>query len=146
MKQTMLERYGVEHIMQYTPAFQNNKSKQFKWKIYMFPSGRIEKIQGYEAFAINELLDLGYAEDDIIILNSDIESYTDKIWYTDSANKRRKYYPDIYIKSENKIIEVKSEYTYNVGYSINIRKKTATESLGINFEFWIYNETGDKLK
>ena len=48
-----------------------------------------------EAFAINELLDLGYTEDDIVILNSDIESYTGKIWYDDSVGTRRKYYPDI---------------------------------------------------
>lgn len=145
-KQTMLERYGVEHIMQYTPAFNNQKKTNFKWKKFMFPSGRIEKIQGYEGFALTELLDAGYDESDIVISNSEIESFTGKVWYDDFENdKQRKYYPDIYIKSENKVIEVKSNYTFKQNLQINLLKQKAVESLGISFEFWIYNSKGIKI-
>ena len=53
-------------------------------------------------------------------------------------------YPDIYLISDNKIIEVKSEYTYKSAYSINIRKKQACLDLKISFEFWVYDSKGEK--
>ena len=144
-KETMLSRYGVDQVMRYTPHFEKSIDTSYKKKIYVFPSGRIEKIQGYEGFAINDLLISGYKEEDIVISNSDIEEYTGKIWYNDSENKKRKYYPDIYIISENKIIEVKSYYTYDSAFSINMRKKNSCLALGLNFEFWIYDEKGNKM-
>jgi len=130
--------------MHYTPHFEKSLNTSYKKKIFVFPSGRIEKIQGYEGFALNSLLNKGHKEEDIIVSNSEIELYTGKIWYNDSQNKKRKYYPDIYVKSENKIIEVKCEYTYDTAFSINIRKKNACLELGIHFEFWIYDEKGNK--
>jgi hypothetical protein len=51
----------------------------------------------------------------------------------------------VYLVSQNKIIEVKSEYTYKAAYSINVRKKQACLNLGIYFEFWIYNSKGEKM-
>ena len=145
-KETMLLRYGVEQVMHYTPSFEKSMSTSYKKKLYVFPSGRIEKIQGYEGFAINDLLDSGYQEDDIIISNKEIDNYVDKIWYYDKyGGKKKKYYPDIYIASENKIIEVKCDYTYNSGYSRNILKKQACLDLTLDFEFWIYDKKGDKI-
>lgn len=143
-KETMFLRYGVEQVMHYTPSFEKSIDTSYKKKIYIFPSGRVEKIQGYEGFGINDLLNSGYSEDDIVISNQEIEKFTGKIWYNDSENKRRKYYPDIYIISENRIIEVKSKYTYDSAYSINMRKRKASLDLLINFEFWIYDKDGNK--
>ena len=144
-KETMLEKYGVEQVMHYTPSFEKSLDTSYKKKIFVFPSGRIEKIQGYEGFAITELLDSGYQENDIIVSNKEIEAHTGKIWYFDIYDqKNKKYYPDIYIKSENKIIEVKCDYTYNSGYSRNILKKNACLSLGLLFEFWVYDSKGNK--
>lgn len=143
-KKTMISKYGVEQVMHYTPSFEKSMDTSYKKKLYVFPSGRIEKIQGYEGFAINDLLDSGYPEDDIVVSNKAIEKHTGNIWYMDSENKRRKYYPDIYIVSENRIIEVKSDYTYDSAYSINIRKRKSCLDLGIVFEFWIYDKKGNK--
>lgn len=144
-KETMTSKYGVEHALHYTPSFEKSLNTSYKKKIFVFPSGRMEMIQGYEGFALTELLNSGYKEEDILVSNKEIETYTGKIWYIDSEGKRRKYYPDIYIISENKIIEVKSKYTYDSAYSINIRKKKASELLGISFEFWVYNQNGEKI-
>lgn len=143
-RETMVERYGVEHIMQHAPSFDANKSAQFKKKLYMFPSGRLEKIQGYEGFAINDLLNMGYVEDDIVVSNAEIEKHTGRIWYVDSVGIKRKYYPDIYIISENRIVEVKCDYTLKTNLPLNLLKKQAAEALGIKFEFWIYNGKGVK--
>jgi hypothetical protein len=48
-------------------------------------------------------------------------------------------FPDIYIKSLNKIIEVKSDYVYIKELQKNIIKKKACLYLGYNFEFWIFD-------
>jgi hypothetical protein len=55
----------------------------------------------------------------------------------DNALELHKYYPDFYIKNENKIIEVKSEYTYNSDLEINLLKKQSFIDNDINFEFVI---------
>jgi len=145
-RETMLAKYGVEQVMHYTPSFEKSLNTSYKKKIFVFPSGRIEMIQGYEGFALNDLLNKGYKEEDIIVSNKAIEEYTGKIWYFDKyEGKNKKYYPDIYIISENKIIEVKSDYTYNSGYSRSILKREACINLGISFEFWIYNQNGEKI-
>jgi hypothetical protein len=142
--ESMLARYGVEHAMHHTDSFEKSISTSYKKKIFVFPSGRIEKIQGYEGFAIIDLLNSGYSEDDIIVSNKDIEKYTGLIFYNDPENKKRKYYPDIYIRTENKIIEVKSKYTYETNISLNKLKKQTCFDLDIHFEFWIYNKNGEK--
>ena len=144
-KESMISKYGVEHVMHYTPSFEKCLKSSYRKKLFVFPSGRVEKIQGYEGFALTELLDKGYNEEDIVVSNREIEKYTGGIWYYDKyENKKKKYYPDIYLRSENKIIEVKCDYTYNSGYSRNILKKQACLDLGISFEFWIYNSKGEK--
>lgn len=55
-------------------------------------------------------------------------------------NKVYKYYPDIYIKSKNLIIEVKSVWTYKKNIVKNTIKALRTKESGFNFEFWIYNK------
>jgi hypothetical protein len=54
-------------------------------------------------------------------------------------NKERVYFCDIYISKENKIIEVKSQYTYEKELERNILKKEACIRYGYAFEFWIYD-------
>lgn len=61
-------------------------------------------IKGYEHLALDELVKI-YNEDDILTDRNDMP----KIMYNFN-DKTLRYYPDIYIKSENKIIEVKSTY------------------------------------
>lgn len=140
-RETMLSKYGVEQVMHYADHFEKAKETSRRRKIFIFPSGRIEKIQGYEGFAIKNLLNSGYSEDDIVINSREIEKYTGRIFYYDSYDdKTKRYYPDIYIISENRIVEVKCDYTYNSGYSRNILKKKACIDKGIAFEFWVYDD------
>jgi hypothetical protein len=143
-KEDMLEKYGVENALQYTPFYEKSLETSYRKKVFIFPSGRIEIIQGYEHFALCDLLDSGYQEEDIIVSNSEIGKLIGSIWYKDKSGQKRIYYPDIYIKSENKLIEVKSEYTYEAENSRNLRKKDACLSVGIFYEFWIYGGDGGK--
>lgn len=59
--------------------------------------------------------------------------------------KDRTYLPDIYIKSENKIIEVKSKWTYELELDKNNLKKETCLSIGLKFEFWVFDKKGQIL-
>uniref|UniRef100_A0A6C0K7J9 DUF7487 domain-containing protein n=1 Tax=viral metagenome TaxID=1070528 RepID=A0A6C0K7J9_9ZZZZ len=102
------------------------------------PSGEIRHIQGYEHFAMDELVKI-YKEEDIVTKRSGIKySYGGEEHY---------YYPDFVINTaELKIIEVKSKHTmyYKTFYERNIAKREACVAAGYTFEFWIYNSKGDK--
>jgi hypothetical protein len=117
---------------------QQKNSKQFKE--YIFGSGEVRKIQGYENIALDELVKK-FDEKDIITNKRDMPN----IKYN-FENKERRYYPDIWIKSINKIIEVKSYYTYKKELIKNIMKALATRKLGYDFEFWIYNRDKKDFK
>jgi hypothetical protein len=60
-------------------------------------------------------------------------------------NKNKKYYPDLYIVSENKIIEVKSKYTYETNITLNTLKRKASIGMGLSFEFWVYDSAGKRI-
>ena len=51
--------------------------------------------------------------------------------------KRRVYYPDIYIPKDNRIIEVKSFYTYEKELEKNLAKRESVIKSGYLFDFYI---------
>lgn len=138
-KNTWIKNYGEDHPMKnihiFYKVFYNSVTKYYN---YEFANGRIEKIQGYEKKAIDELLNNGILENDIVINDIEIEKIIGVIIYK-YENKQHRYYPDIYIISQNKIIEVKSTYTYKKDLEKNIQKQNAVLNKNINFEFKIYN-------
>ena len=85
---------------------------------------------------MDELFREGYDENNII-------TECDSIEY-EYNNKIHNYYPDIYIIDENKIIEVKSDWTMKTQYDKNIAKKNGCLESGFEFEFWIYDEKKNK--
>ena len=138
IKQTNLKRYGVEYPSQLKEIMEKTQKNAKKYKEYTMPSGVIRKVQGYESFALDELIKT-YSEDDIKTDRKDIP----RITYV-SNDKNKYYFPDIYIKSENKIIEVKSTWTYSCKEDNIQEKSNATKSAGYNYEIWIYDKKGNK--
>lgn len=57
--------------------------------------------------------------------------------------KNHVYRPDIFIPSRNKIIEVKSEYTYKLDYDKNWAKLHSCKALGYDVEIRVYNSKGE---
>jgi hypothetical protein len=137
---TNMERYGEIHIFQ-SPRGIDRYKNSMKYKDYELPSGKIIRIQGYENLALDILVNK-YKEEDIITSQMEIEKIIGKIKYR-LDEKDHSYFPDIYIRSENKIIEVKSEYTYNKELIRNTSKKLACLKKNILFEFWIFDEGGN---
>jgi hypothetical protein len=131
-KEHYLKNYGVSHNSQIAEVLDKRWTNTTAKK-YTFPSGREEMVQGYEPYAIDELLQSGVHEEDIVVGNAKIEKYIGKIIYVDDNGKEHRYFPDIYVISENKVIEVKSKYTLSKDIWIN-RKREETIRVGFAYE------------
>ena len=134
--ETYQNKYGVNHPSQVEHIFK--KQQISKFKIYILPSGKKIKIQGYEGIYLNEYFKDGKLEENIIIHPT--QDVVGKIWYKDSSDQKRRYYPDFYIPTENKIVEVKSVWTMKKELEKNLLKEKACIEYGYNFEFKIYNK------
>jgi len=110
--------------------------KAFKYKTYTFPSGRICQIQGYENKCLDRLLDMGFREEDIIVGNK-IPVIT---YQNPETQTYHKYYPDVWIPSLNRLIEVKSTWTYQRNAAKNEAKFVAAFLAGYDMEVWVYND------
>ena len=137
IRRTHLEKYGVPYNTQSSEVMQ--KIKVTVGKVYKFPSGREEYVEGYENFAIDYLLQF-YNEKKLILSYPDMP----EIWYS-YKSKKHKYFPDIFIPSENIIVEVKA---YNDWWRRNPKKifklkQKAVEKLG--YSFWYIAFKGEDL-
>jgi len=130
-KQKSLEKYGVENPMQIEKFFFNNQEscKRFKKAIV---EGVDISYQGYELKGIYRLLSEGYSIHDIKIGRNQVPTF--RYFYD---GKKRVYYPDIYIPKDNRIIEIKSKWTYENWLEQNLAKKDSVIDAGYLFDFYI---------
>lgn len=129
-RQTCLATYGVSNVSQ-DRDIHASKLKTSRAKTFVFPSGRSVVVQGYEPRVLEDLLRAGIKEHDIVV-GEDVP-----IIEYEFDGKIRRYFPDIYIKSQNWIIEVKSLYTFNLCREQNLKKRVATKNSGYSFSFAI---------
>ena len=111
----------------------------YKPKDFLFPSGRIARIQGYEAFALNELLQNENIDEEDIVLGC---KNVPVIWYYDDLLKKHRHYVDIYIPSQKRCIEVKSTWTASKKKDNIWLKQKFGKELGYIYEIWIYDAKG----
>ena len=134
---TSLHNWGTEFPNQNADVMAKNSKKNYFRKDYIFPSGKCIKIQGYENYAINELLKT-FEETNIITGAKNVP----EIWYTDNDNKKHRHYVDIFIPTENLCVEVKSTWTSEKKQDNIFLKQNAAKELGYKYEIWIYNGKG----
>lgn len=138
---TFIKKYGFENPMQNPEIAEKSSQNCFKPKIFVFPSGREIKCQGYEPFALQELIDINVDEADIITGCKNVPC----IWYNDENEKKHRHYVDIFIPSKNTCIEVKSSWTILKKRSNIFEKQAAAKDSGYKYEIWVYDNTGNKL-
>jgi len=114
--------------MQNAEIFEKAQQNSFRRKEYIWTSGEISLLQGYEPIVLKELENDGYKFNDILTSPKDMPEIT---YFFEG--KEHRYYPDFYIPSENKIIEVKSDYTLQADWDKNQAKFEATRNLGFDF-------------
>jgi len=134
-KKTCLEKYGFEYPAQNIDIYTKTQKSQLKIKYY-----KNIKYQGtYE-------LDFLILCDNIGILQKLTKIKSLKYTY---INKNKIYHPDFFIQELNLIIEIKSEYYYNLYLEKNICKKNSCLDQKYNFIFIIdkkYDEFLEKIK
>jgi hypothetical protein len=136
---TNLLIYGVEHPSQNQEVMERTQKNAKKYKEFKMPSGEIRMVQGYEPFALTDLLKV-YTEEQIKTDRKDVP----RIQY-EVEGKKRYHFPDIFIPHEKKIVEVKSTWTYKCKTdNIQNKKKTAEEQ-GFLYEIWCYDKKGQKV-
>ena len=141
--ESCLKNYGCENPMHNTEIVIKLSKNAYKLKEYILPSGKIIKVQGYEPFALNELITIdNITEDDIITGCGNVP----KIIYYDEEQKEHHHYVDIYIPSQNKMIEVKSTWTAEKKKDCIFLKQNACKEQGYLYEIWVYNDKGKKIE
>ena len=135
INKTNQKLYGVDFPLQSPIILEKTMNGGYRWKDYILPSGRIVKIQGYENYALDMLLDF-YNEKEIVYNKLEIP----KIPYVGLDFKNHTYYPDFYIPKDNLIIEVKSDWTLNVSIITNFLKEESTIKNGYNFKFMVFDK------
>ena len=141
-KATCMKNHGVKHPMQNENIAEKSLTNAFKSKEYTYPSGKIIKIQGYENFAINDLLYKNkISENEIVVGCKNVPI----CWYEDNKNKKRRHYVDIFIPSQKLCIEVKSTWTLTKGVKKDYIyiKQQALKDNGYKCEIWVYNKKGE---
>jgi hypothetical protein len=155
-KTILLKKYGVDNVSK-LDFVKNKKRETFQknhentlipkwgntWYDITLPSGKKVKVQGYERFAIPYLLK-EYEENDLFISNSDIKKQIGVINYI-YKNRYYVYYPDLYIKSKNKVIEIKSKYTLTNHLQILSLKKKSVIERGLYFDIIVMNYKGENI-
>lgn len=132
------KKLGVDNPMQHGPIAEKQSQSMKKFKDYKYPSGTIIRVQGYEPFALNDLLNLeNLDESDIIVSKGSVPVI--KYQRPDKV-KPSVYFVDIYIPSQNRCIEVKSTYTIKCDPEIIKLKQEAMVAAGYDYEIWVYND------
>lgn len=139
IKKTCQQRYGTDHPMQDKAVFTKVLNSTYRKKEYIFPSGKIVQVQGYEPQAIDWLLANGLSEDEI-----DVENVP-RFWY-ELNDKQKAYFPDIYVPDLNLVLEVKSTWTLESDLKINRLKQEAVISEGFEFYIILVSDTINLLK
>ena len=141
IKETNIKKYGVEYPNQNPDIFKKGLQSSFKRKEYIDPFGRKYNILGYEDYVLdilfnNEKIEHLYAGDD-----ENIPIFQ----YLNNNNKIHYYYPDIFIPSQNRIIEVKSDYTFEKEKEINMLKGLEVSNYYL-FQIYIVSRKGEIQK
>ena len=141
--ETSLAKYGVEHSMQNAEIAEKCAKNAFKLKTYTFNSGETCRVQGYEPLALDLLENKhGISSQDIITTRLKVP----EIWYMDTSTfTHRRYFVDIYIPIQNKMIEVKSTWTYEKDIAKIEWKKNACKLYGYKFEVWVFDYKGNLI-
>ena len=133
---TFMSKFGVVNPSQ-SPEVQAKKTSSSKKKIFISPGGKRYDLDGYEPYAIDLLIKSGLNDEDILT-GKQITSLLGNICFR-KGEKKSYYHPDIFIASQQKIIEVKSEYWYNRQIDLNQLKRDAILSMNLLFEFWVFD-------
>ena len=143
IKSSNLRRYGFENVAHNPEISEKASKRSYKLKEYILPSGNTIHLQGYEKFGIDDLLKKEQInENDIITSRIEVP----EVWYNDSSGKKRRYYVDFYIPTQNRCVEVKSKWTMEKNKDIVFLKQNAVKENGFLCDLWVYDKNGEIIE
>lgn len=131
----MVDKYGVEHAIQNPTIFKKAIQTSFKRREYISQDGKIWFVLGYENLCLDTLIKDENISCDIIKAGDDDEIPVCK-YILKADGKTHIWYPDVWIEGDNRLIEVKSTWTYNKNPSMMKDKMDCCE---YNCELWVYD-------
>ena len=138
-RQTCLKRYGYEYAHQNPENFAKRQKLSYLRKEHKLPSGATIQCQGYEPQCYNDLIKEGISESELL---AGVDSMPHIVYMYE--NKPCLYYPDIYLPTFNKLIEVKSEWTFKTDID-KLIEKLAEARKTYDIELRIYNKKGGRI-
>lgn len=143
--ETSRERYGTDYPIQNTAVSDKcaiaRRLSGRTLKSFTMPSGDIRLVRGFEPQIIEYLLKSDIKEDDIITDIGRIPA----IHYT-FANKARTYYPSIFIRGQNQLIDVKAGYEWSKNATKNLAKLEAAKDAGFKHFIIIWDNSRNCIK
>jgi hypothetical protein len=132
---TCIKKYGTDHHMQDPTISEKASKNSYLMKEYKLPSGKIIKIQGYENYGLDILInEEKINEEDIITERINVP----EIWYMYNDIKHR-HFVDIYIKSQLRCVEIKSTWTFEKNKEEVFIKQQSAKDLGYEYDIWVFD-------
>ena len=129
--------FGTDNPVQNSDISEKANQNAYKSKQFTFPCGNVVQVQGYEHFALEHLVQQGYGFPNITTNRTQVP----EIWYKTEDDKKHRYFCDILLHNEDKIVEVKSDWTYKQDEETTIPLKAqACIDAGFEFEIWIFDK------
>jgi hypothetical protein len=123
----------------------HNAKNRFKRKDFQF-NGRTIQVQGYEGLALTYIVSQALASPD------DIKMQTDdgfKVFKYKLNGKVRTYLPDFYVPRQNRVVEVKSNYTLAGSADIwetNCAKAKIVLASGFKYSMLVFDAKGSRIE
>lgn len=120
----------------------------FSYKVCRFGRKQVNigsrtlSLQGYEPFAIDYMIRHKKVKGSSIFSGKDVPT----IYYEDPVRrKQRRHYPDFFIKNQNRLVEVKSDWTFRIGLDTLIAKRSAAIAAGYKYSVLVFDKTGNRI-
>lgn len=136
-KETVLKNYGVENPMQNPEIYEKSNINRYKFSAHTIHGKKFSHLQGYEPQGIQYLVEKRNINVDDIMSGRKVP----KIHYK-FENKNKTYFPDLYVKNKNLLVEVKCKYTYENQLELNLSKREAALKNGYNYITIIFDNNG----
>lgn len=133
-RETCIQKYGVDNPSKDPEIFRKILANMLKKKEFVYGDKKW-RVMGYEQWCLEELINSGV---DINTIYAGEDKEIPSIDYT-FKGATHVWYPDIYVGG-NKVIEVKSTWTYNMAPDKMLAKMSCCEC---DCELWIYEESGE---
>jgi hypothetical protein len=125
-----------------------NQQFGYRYKTLRLGGVNFSQLQGYEDLAIRYIVSEKGVHVSEIVAGNNHRSEIPRVYY--GHRRSRVYFPDIWIPTLNRLVEVKSTYTLGVRdanmFKSNQRKALAAQRDGYSFTLLLFSREGERIR